>query len=241
MHRIGRYAYPLYKFLWVSLDWLYPPQCCGCDKRNTRLCEDCLREMSLIHPPICKCCGKMTSGYALCLQCQTTPPKYHALRSWVLYEGAIRRAIHQLKYYGDVSLGEYLARPINNLLGELNWAVDLIVPVPLTPRRSKERGYNQAALLAYPIALSRQLPYRPKSLFKTREALSQVGLTFDQRVQNVRGVFEGNPELVKGKTVLVVDDVITSGATMNECASALLGVGARRVYGVTLARARAGW
>ena len=183
----------------------------------------------------------MTAGESLCLQCQANPPKYCALRSWVVYEGAIRRAIHQLKYNGDVSLGEYLARPIMAMLGELDWAVDLIVPVPVTPKRSEERGYNQAALLAYPITLSLQLSYRPKSLLKTREVPSQVGLTFDQRIQNVRGVFKGNLDLVEGKTVLVVDDVITSGATMNECASALLGVGARRVYGITLARAMPGW
>ena len=154
-----------------------------------------------------------------------------------MYEGAIRKAIHRLKYYGDIALGDLLTRPLITLLSEMNWEIDSIVAVPVTKSRAKERGYNQAALLAYPISLSAEVVFQPESLIKTRQVPSQVGLTLEQRIKNVAGVFEAIPVLVRGKQLLIIDDVITSGATMNACATALLDAGARSVYGLTLARA----
>lgn len=164
-------------------------------------------------------------------------PQYQALRSWGVFEGPLRNALHRLKYRRDVALGEALAHHLIEMLEGLEWAIDLVVPVPLGLARQAERGYNQAALLAKPLALGCNLDYNPGSLLKVRNTPSQVGLSFDQRWVNVAGSFEAIPKQVAGKNLLVVDDVVTSGATLDACAVALLAAGASQVYAMTLARA----
>lgn len=116
------------------------------------------------------------------------------------------------------------------------WKVELVVPVPLGAARLAERGYNQASLLAKPVALSYALPYQPGALRKKHDTLSQVGLSLEERQRNVAGSFEANPADVAGRSVLIVDDVSTSGATLNACAESLLNSGAAAVYAITLAR-----
>jgi len=112
-----------------------------------------------------------------------------------------------------------------------------LTPVPISLARKKARGYNQASILALPIALGCAITYQPSSLVKVKNTPSQVGLTAAQRRENVRQAFQARPEIVRGRSVLVVDDVTTSGATMLACAEALLRAGALQVYGLTLARA----
>jgi len=186
---------------------------------------------------ICQICGVTLESPGLCNSCQSAPPSYEALRSWALYDGPLRNAIHKLKYSGDMSLGEILARFLYDLLAKLGWRVDLITPVPLGLARHAERGYNQAALLARPLALRSGIKFQPRALRKIRDTKSQVGLTFSQRLENVADAFISESNLVRNRTVLVVDDVITSGATMESCAKSLVVAGADCVYGLSLARA----
>jgi ComF family protein len=134
-------------------------------------------------------------------------------------------------------LGDALAQPLIAMYRKLNWPVDCVTATPIGVARRAERGYNQATLLALPLALSSGMPYQSKALMKTRETRSQVGLNVTERRENLAGAFLGEPRIVRGKTVLVVDDVATSGATMQACALALLDAGAARVFGLTLARA----
>jgi ComF family protein len=142
-----------------------------------------------------------------------------------------------LKYDHDISLGEALATPMIESLQKLNWSLDLVTPVPLGLVRLKERGYNQAALLARPIALCLSKPFRPRALQRKRETRSQVGLSVDERRSNMVDAFQADADIVGGKNILVVDDVATSGATLNACARSLLDAGAAKVYCFTLARA----
>ncbi len=165
------------------------------------------------------------------------PPIYTALRTYANFSGSLRKAIHRLKYQRDMALGEELARSMIACLAETDWALDLVAPIPISPVRSKERGFNQAALLALPIALYFGVPYKPKALRKQRETHSQVGLSLEERRMNVKGAFVAESNLVSGRRVLVVDDVTTSGATLNSSAKALLSGGATAVYCLTLARA----
>ena len=124
------------------------------------------------------------------------------------------------------------------LLNHLNWHIDVVIPVPGSLARKKMRGYNQASLLALPIALSCRAQYRPGALTKVRDIPSQVGLSAVERYKNVQAVFQArNKDLVAGKSILVIDDIVTSGATMKACAQALLDQDAGQVYGLTLARA----
>ncbi|MCK5430000.1 MAG: ComF family protein [Anaerolineales bacterium] len=119
----------------------------------------------------------------------------------------------------------------------IGWKVNMVVPVPLGVARLTERGYNQAALLAMPLALSTEIQYKPNVLKRIIETRTQVGLTFEQRKVNVEGAFIADAHQVANNRILLVDDVATSGATLDACASALLIVGATDVYGLTLARA----
>ena len=145
--------------------------------------------------------------------------------------------MHRLKYARDIALGEVLARPLLEMLNQLDWQIDLVTSVPVGVARRAERGYNQATLLAFPLALASGVPFRSQALFKARETRTQVGLTLAQRRENVHQAFQARPEIVVGRRVLVVDDVTTSGATIEACASALNAAGASQVYGLTLARA----
>jgi ComF family protein len=142
-----------------------------------------------------------------------------------------------LKYERDIALGDTLAHYLVDLLCQQPWQIDLVTPVPVGVARRAQRGYNQSALLALPLAMICNIDYQPRALQRIRETISQVGLTATERRENVRGAFQARSELVSGRRILVVDDVTTSGATMEICAQALMQAGASRVYGLTLARA----
>jgi ComF family protein len=152
------------------------------------------------------------------------------------YEGVIRECIHSLKYENNQSLGEYFSRDLMQCINKENWHLDLVIPVPLSPFRIKERGYNQSALLARPLAIGLSLRYQPYGLKRIRNTQSQVELNVEERRMNVAGAFQAVPEIVQGKNVLLVDDVTTTGSTINECAKALKSGGARAVYCLALAR-----
>ena len=188
-------------------------------------------------PPVCPICGQHQNSQRLCQRCRQAPPHYTALRSWAVFDGSVRNALHRLKYKRDIALGEALSRHLLDVYNHLGWQVDLVVPVPLGVARQAERGYNQSALLAKPLALACGLPYYPRALRKTRDTPSQVGLNLEQRWSNVAGSFEALLGDVQGRSVLVIGDVSTSGATLNACAQALAAARAVRVYGLTLARA----
>lgn len=237
MPGLGHAVYRFYQGLWSGLDWLYPPNCGGCGTRGTRWCKNCNENTRVFDGSICPRCGNIQASTRLCPNCLSSTPNYFALRSWAVYEGAIRQAIHRLKYKRDIALGEALSRPMIDCLHHLNWTFDLVVPVPLGVARLAERGYNQATLLARPVSLGMGLSYSSKALSRIRETRSQVDLTASERKNNVRGAFQARQELVNKRHVLVVDDVATTGSTLNECAGALLEAGAAQVVGFTLARA----
>lgn len=232
-------AYLLYRFAWTILDWLYPPNCGGCDQLGIRWCGKCNDEASLVPDTVCPSCGRIADQkVGKCYQCQTFQPHFTMVRSWALFEGPVRNVIHRLKYYQDVALGEVLARPLIQMVRKLDWNFDLVSPIPLGGVRMKERGYNQAALLARPIALAQNVKYHPNGLKRVKETQTQVGLSLAQRHSNVKGAFEGLESVLAGKTILLVDDVMTSGATLNACSRAAISAGARDVYCLTLARAK---
>ena len=234
----ARLVYPAYQWLWNSLDWLYPPQCGGCGQSGSRWCQACQSTARRITPPLCPICGQPQSSDRPCQKCRQSRPHYTALRSWAVFEGPVRNALHRLKYKREIALGEVLSRHLLDVFHFFGWQVDLVVPVPLGVARQAERGYNQSALLAKPLALGYGLPYHPRVLRKTRDTPSQVGLSLEQRWNNVAGSFEALPGSVEGRSVLVIDDVSTSGATLNACAEALAASGATQVYALTLARAQ---
>lgn len=226
----------LYKWFWNSLDWLYPPRCAGCDTHGFRWCEDCQADSPRLPNELCSSCGTPHKAGSVCEQCKKYPPNYDGVRSWAVFEEPLTKAIVRLKYKRDLGLGEILSRSLIGMLDKIDWQIDLVIPVPLGKARLSERGYNQAAILAKPLALSLKLGYLPNALHRIRETKSQVGLSLRDRRENVAGAFEAERHLVAGKCILLVDDVMTTGATLDECAKALKFAGVKQVFGITLAR-----
>jgi len=212
-----RPAYQLYRGIWTFIDLLYPPVCAGCDIQGFRWCTACQEKINRITGLVCKFCGLplVNSETETCQFCLANPPSFNGLRSYARFEGPIRKAVHKLQYRGEIGLGFLLAEKLITCYHEWNWQVDLVIPVPLGVARLSERGYNQAALLARPLALYLGIPFRPIGLIRLRETRSQVGLSYEQRLENVRDAFSARKEIVAGKKVLIVDDVATSSATID--------------------------
>jgi len=229
-------AYFLYHFFWCALDWIFVPTCGGCGLLNMRWCETCQNHLSRLTGSLCPQCGEPQPEAELCASCIAHPPAYQSLRSYAWFEGPIRDALHNLKYKQDIGLGEALSKHLIELYNQLNWEIDIVAPVPIGAQRIKERGYNQAGMLGRPLAYAIQKPYQAV-LRKKRETRSQVGLTAHERQENVEGAFEVIPNQVKGRTILIIDDITTTGSTINACARSLHQAGASAVYGLTLARA----
>jgi competence protein ComFC len=230
-------GYRFYRFIWAAIDWIFPPNCAGCQKHGYRWCEECQDKTARVSSRECIYCGHQLTDNYCCTHCNGSNGNLDRILVWGNHEGPLREALHKLKYRCDLGLGDELAMCLIGIMKENGIQGDLIVPVPLSTRRSRERGYNQAALLARPMALALGLPYRPCALKRVRETRTQVGLSIAQRRTNVKGAFLANPTLVAGKSVILIDDVITTGATMNEAGKALKQAGASRVVALTLAKA----
>lgn len=232
-----RLAEKIYRGFWTALDWVYPPVCAGCGEPGYRLCSKCREKLKIFEGDLCQKCGcPINKPGGICRACVKSSPPYHALRSLAEYEGVMRACIHSLKYDHNQSLGEYFSRDLLKCIEREDWPLDLVIPVPLSPFRIKERGYNQSALLARPLAMALSLRYQPYGLKRIRNTQSQVELTAAERRINVAGAFRALPELVQGKVVLLVDDVTTTGSTLIECTRALKSGGAHAVFCLTLAR-----
>ena len=142
-----------------------------------------------------------------------------------------------MKYRRNIGFGEAIAIQMADYVRSLGWPIDMLIPVPLGNKRLKERGYNQVALVARPLAYQLGLRYEPGALVKARETRSQVGLSISQRSENVQDAYQADSQFVKGKSILIMDDVATTGSTISACTAALLSAGAREVYVLTIARA----
>ena len=237
MNKSWRIKYHLYRSFWAGIDFLFPPLCGGCGKSGTRWCWACREVVTLIPDPKCEICGLPQTDVGICPSCQQTQPYYQKLRSWVVFEGTIRKALHKMKYRQDLGLGDSLAVEMFSYTNQLNWNVDIVLPVPLGKERMKKRGYNQVSLFALPLALAMGWKYNAHVLKRAKETISQVGLSKEERKNNVHDAFVANSRKVEGKSVLIMDDVSTTGATLNSCAKALIDGGASEVYALSLARA----
>lgn len=159
------------------------------------------------------------------------------MRSWAVFDSPVQNALHTLKYRRNVGIGDALARDMAGFVHSLRWSVDMLIPVPLGKKRLKERGYNQVGLVARPLAYELGLYYAPQGLWKSRDTRSQVGLTISERRENVSKAFQAEAKIVKRRSVLLMDDVATTGSTIRSCTEALYSAGAREVYALTVARA----
>jgi competence protein ComFC len=223
----------IYRAGWKLLDLLFPPSCAGCGAWGEKYCPACRERTLLIENPICQICGDpLENGQqVICSRCRNSESAFSAVRSWAYFQDPLQSAIHKLKYRGDIGLGAVLAAPLRSMLEQYGWQVDLVVPVPLGPVRLRQRGYNQAALLARPLCWETGLDYLPNAVSRVRETRQQVGLSREERAVNMTGAFLAQEKAVADRSVLLIDDVITTGSTLNACAQSLMKAGAKAVFG----------
>jgi competence protein ComFC len=233
---LENFSYALHRLTSSALDFLFPPVCGGCGKAGSRWCMDCQQRVQVLNGTVCDVCGLPQVTNGICNTCRAERPHFHALRAWAAFDDPVRQALHKLKYYRDFSMGDALATQMTGFLRNLNWPIDMLIPIPLGRQRMKERGYNQAEMIAKPLARALDIEFAPKALMRRKETRSQVGLSKQERQKNVLGAFQAGAG-VSGKTILVLDDVSTTGSTLSSSAEALLSAGAKDVYALTVARA----
>lgn len=222
---------------WQSfINILFPPRCGGCRQPGSLWCETCQSGVVAVHAPICEMCGQPYVSTGLCSSCRVQPLQIELIRSAALFHGPLRQAIHRFKYERLSGLAEPLGKLLVDYWQALGLWADWLIPVPLHPARERERGYNQSALLARQVACATGIPLLEHGLQRTRATAVQMKLNAAQRKQNVAGAFACYEPGVKAKRVVVVDDVCTTGATLDACAAAVLKAGAASVVGLTLAR-----
>jgi ComF family protein len=226
------------------LNLFFPPQCLICDAlvpENGTLCIACWQAVPFISKPMCACCG-LPFEYAvdentLCGECLQERPGYSRARSVFAYNDTSRSLILKLKFQDEMGFSAILSKWLAQTGQELIAASDLIVPVPLHYFRLVRRRYNQSSLLAAHLAKLSQLPMNQQALKRVKATTPQSGLSENQRKENVKRAFEvGNPDAVKNKSVLLIDDVMTTGSTIDACTKVLLETGASAVNVLTLAR-----
>lgn len=224
------------------LDVIFPPTCAYCRRTGWLLCPQCETRMVTVPAAICLCCGRIHEANdnpwlgGICEQCRAHPSPLSRMRAPLRYLEPTSTVIHRFKYEGCFALARPLARFLIDGWPVWETAPDLILPIPLHPRRKRRRGYNQSELLARPVGEALGITVETALLHRTRHTVPQVGLGPDERHDNVQGAFAAEAVGVRGSHVLLVDDVLTTGATMRAAAEAVLAAGAASVAAYCLAR-----
>lgn len=236
----------LKKYKEELLDIVYPKICLGCKNRipadcEKYLCSACLDKLQKIKPPLCTVCGKPIDDTDVCRCSECSGYKYHFSRGYTasVYEGLIKDCIHNFKYNSHTYLGGTLAGLMADFASShigLN-KVDLIVPVPLHWRKLRDRGFNQSVILTKLLSRTLGIPFINKGISRIKALPPQAGLPRKDRIRNSHGIFKvTRPEYFCGKHILLIDDVFTTGATVNECSKMLMDCGAKDVWVFSLAR-----
>jgi ComF family protein len=221
----------------VALDLFFPQWCINCGREGDYICESCRQLLLVITPPICPRCGRPQSEGIICRDCRDDSLEIEGIRSPFIFDGVIRLAIHELKYRNLRALVPQLAGLLHDYLVNNPIAGEVIVPVPIHPKRERERGYNQSALIARELGRLSGLPAVTDCLVRRNNAPPQArSASVRERIKNVTDAFTCIDERMGDRQVIVTDDVATSGATLNACARALKATGARTVWGLTIAR-----
>jgi len=215
---------------------LFPPRCAGCGKNGFRFCPDCIKKAPRANQQKCVFCGEYLPNSQINHQC-TRQSFIDRGYVWGLHSGPLKKGLHRFKYQRDLGLADIFSELLIDVFLTTTLDLDMIVPVPLGTKRLRERGYNQAYLLADACAKRLGVDCKPRVLRRIRETRTQVGLSIVQRQQNVSGAFKAESNEVSAKRVLLIDDILTTGATLNACAEALKQAGAEHVFSLTLARA----
>lgn len=225
------------------VDYLFPPRCHACAEFTAEqdgFCSSCFAQFNFITRPYCKICGSKfelnIAEDSLCGRCIATPPSYKLSRSLFKFDEHSKKSIHAFKYYDRTNLGKVFARLLCARYRSEIEGIDVVVPVPMNRFKRLFRMYNQAHVLAVEVARLLNSPVEPRALVKSRWTRPQTTLTKASRIRNLQGsIIAGGKDLVRQKKVLLVDDVLTTGTTVAECARQLKKAGAKEVYVITIA------
>lgn len=226
LDRAGRFA----------LDLLFPPRCGACDRPGSLLCETCASLLRVADGTRCQRCWVPLDSVGVCAHCFAAPPAYLSLRAAYVMEGDARRLAHELKYEDQTAMAE----PMGALMAAVADLrdIDVVVAVPLHRRRERSRGYNQSRELARHLAAHAAIPMDDRCVRRARDTAPLAKTMHrDERREIVAGAFEATAERCAKRRILLVDDVVTTGATLDACAVALLAAGAASVRCMTWARA----
>lgn len=224
------------------LQVLYPRRCPVCDdivgQQGEKICLECMQKLKLLTPPWCMCCGKkVPEGEEYCPECRGSSHFFE--RGRALYEyGTAAEAIYRFKYAGRREYADFFGEQAAEYLGDFirNVCPDGLVPIPLHKRRKAVRGYNQAELFARALGERVGIPVYPEMLVRVRNTVPQKKLNPEERQNNLKKAFNMGRNDVKLKSIIVIDDIYTTGATIDEAARALKEAGVQRIYFITLAR-----
>ncbi|MCR5545629.1 MAG: ComF family protein [Lachnospiraceae bacterium] len=223
---------------------LFPPRCISCgkvlsfDKRYESFCQECKREVSLITPPVCKKCGKklripLTS---VCGDCQKTNHFYTQGKALFLYAGPMKLAMYKLKYSNHRFMVKYFAKAAKRRYGD--WikeiGVEAILAVPMYEKKKKKRGYNQAELFGEALSKELGIHFYKDFVIRQKNTTPQKGLNFSKRNENLKNAFKLYRNIVKLNCILIVDDIYTTGATIDSVAKTLVASGVKKIYFLTI-------
>jgi len=228
----------MFKQLWTSFyQALFPITCLSCGKEGLWLCKDCQKNIKYLRTDICPFCFVKTKNFQLCSNCQK-----HYYLSGVLtvskYKKPISTLIQTLKYQGNQELAKVLATiAASKLKRHLSKNQKILTAIPLHKNKERNRGFNQASLIAQELASILKLEYQPNLLIRTRDTQSQTKLTRPERFKNLKAAFKLRSKInLKNKTIVLVDDVMTTGATLNEAAKALKPAKPKQIWGLVIAK-----
>ncbi len=221
------------------LDLIFPPRCVYCGSLGAYLCDSCREEAQPIGRDICIRCGNPMTVRSVCPLCRQDPPDpLRGIRGVCFYKGPIAQGIRILKYHGVWELAPILGAYLADYIREHPIPIDALIPVPLHHERQAARGFNQSELLARAVTQTLGIPTRADILRRVRATQSQIHLNRIQRRQNVAGAFAVGPDVdLRGRRLLLIDDVATTGATLRACAQALQQTGVKAIWALTVARA----
>lgn len=232
------------KILYKAINYIFPFRCSSCSNltdSSDGICASCWPKFNFITKPYCAiCCEKFQVNLGeelICGRCISHKPKVDMMRSLLEFSSETKKIIHKFKYNDKTSLGRFFAKLLHNRFKQELKDADLIIPVPMHKLKRIFRNYNPPQILANELAKQMDKKMLPELLIKKKMTKSQVGLTRMQRAKNLSGSFEVNKKFdITGKVILLVDDVLTTGATSNECSKILKKAGAMRVKLVTIAK-----
>ena len=224
----------------IILDAIYPPICPICNRiapPGYRICPGCERKLTYVENPICSKCGKpLVDDAGLCRDCARSDHTYDEGRAVFVYDEYMSKSMYRFKYNGKREFAVYYGQKMYEKLGQKikSWNVEAIVPVPVHKKRLAERGYNQAYLLAKELSKRLGIPVCDHLVIRKSATKVQKGLSASSRQNNLKKAFIVSRNSVKYSSVLIVDDIYTTGATVDAVALCLKGAGTQRVYFVSL-------